>query len=75
LLVWSLDINAFGGLGERAPVGNFVYLAINGAVANVPADIPANSQIAHMTVAAEFLTGAVLIGSLVSLLFERLRTD
>jgi hypothetical protein len=64
----SLDLaepcaGAFRGLGERAAPGDFIYLAVNGAVASTPPDLVPTSRVAHMALAVEFCSGAVLIGA------------
>lgn len=74
MAIWAADQHAFGGLGKHAQVGEFVYLAINAAVANVPADLPANSQVAHMAVATEFVLGALLLANFASLLITDARS-
>jgi hypothetical protein len=76
LLIWGIDTGAFGGLEDRAgraQIGEFVYLAINGAVASVPADIPAQSQVAHMAIATEFVFGALLLANFAAPLIAELR--
>lgn len=61
--LWAATPTALKDIGSAAHIGDFIYLAVSGAVGNVPPDITPTSQAAHMLVASEFASGAVLIGA------------
>lgn len=67
LLLWSLDAHprtgAFGGFGSEADVGDMIYLAVSAAVGSTPPDVTARSNLAQTLLAAEFASGALLLGA------------
>jgi hypothetical protein len=81
LVIWGLDpttcqlgaaecVGAFQGLSTHPTPGDFIYLTLNAAVANMPPDIIARSRVAHMAFAATFTSGALLIASYATLLWR-----
>ena len=73
ILTWSMSpapcvlgaaecAGSFQGLPARPMLGDFIYLALNAAVANMPADIIARSQVAHTIFAATFISGVLIVG-------------
>lgn len=67
LLVWSLDADtatgAFKGFGVRAEPGDAMYLAVSAAVGGTPPALEARTNVAQTLIAAEFASGALLIGA------------
>jgi hypothetical protein len=73
LLIWSLDSTAcpadptkschgsFLGLGTGPHIRDFLYMAVNGVVANIPPDAIAHSRLAHLAVTLEMITAATLL--------------
>jgi len=73
MFLWSLESTscplnspkpcsgAFLGFGVHPSPRDFLYLAVNGFVANIPPDFVAHSAYAHLVVALEFLTGLALV--------------
>jgi hypothetical protein len=66
---------AFRGLGAAPTIGDFMYLAISGATGNTPPDAIPVSRLAHTTIGAEFIVGALLVGAYASLLFGRVQAE
>jgi hypothetical protein len=63
LLLWGIDSTAFVGTGTHPSVGDFLYMAVQAAFFNQPADLAPVSRVARAAATGEFLVAATLVVS------------
>lgn len=66
---------AFQGLSDAPRLGDFIYLALNSLVANLPADIVARSPTAHFVFACSVVGGIGVLAITGSVLWRAARTQ